>query len=142
MTKRRFGVLGLALAAGAMLSNLWADKLTPVIAEAGVIVERPPLATVVAVALVLLPAVVLFVSGPVYRDLPARAIGALLFAALAVALLVEPLGSAMLVTGDSKKVYDFFVENQVYIVTLGLVAAIIDILFTRVPRFGRHAKKH
>ena len=31
LTKRRFGVLGLALAAGAMLSSLWAESLTPVI---------------------------------------------------------------------------------------------------------------
>ena len=138
ITKRRFGVLGLALAAGAMLSSLWADKLTPVIEQAGVVVERPPL---VAVSLVLLPAIVLFVSGPVYRELPMRLAGALMFAALAVALLVEPLGSAMYVTGDSKKVYDFFVENQVYIVTFGLIAAVVDILFTRMPRHsGRHAK--
>jgi len=141
ITKRRFGVLGLALAAGAMLSSLWADKLTPVIEQAGVVVERPPLATIVAVSLVLLPAIVLFVSGPVYRELPMRLAGALMFAALAVALLVEPLGSAMYVTGDSKKVYDFFVENQVYIVTFGLIAAVVDILFTRMPRHsGRHAK--
>lgn len=141
-TKRRFGVLGLALAAGAMLSNLWAEKLTPVIAQTGVVVEKPPLATIVAAGLVLLPAVVLLASGPVYREAHERLIGALLFALLAVALLVEPLGGAMLLTGESKKVYDFIVENQVYIVTGGLIAAIVDILFTRMPRFGnsKHAK--
>lgn len=142
ITKRRFGVLGLALAAGAMLSSLWADKLTPVIEQAGVVVERPPLATIVAATMVLLPAVVLFVSGPMYREMPARLAGAFMFAALAVALLVEPLGSAMLLTGDSKKIYDFFVENQVFIVTVGLIVAVIDILFTRHPRYGssKHSK--
>lgn len=142
LTKRRFGVLGLALAAGAMLSSLWAEKLTPVIAEAGVVVEKPPLATLVAAGLVLLPAIVLLASGPIYREGHERLIGALLFALLAVALLVEPLGSAMLLTGESKQVYDFIVENQVYIVTGGLIAAIVDILFTRVPKFGggKHSK--
>lgn len=48
----------------------------------------------------------------------------------------------MLLTGESKQVYDFIVENQVYIVTGGLIAAIVDILFTRVPKFGggKHSK--
>lgn len=142
ITKRRFGVLGLALAAGALLSALWAEKLTLVIQEADVSVEKPPLATLVAAGLVLLPAVVLLASGPVYRESHERLIGALLFALLAVALLVEPLGSGLILTGQSKEVYDFIVENRVYIVTGGLIAAIIDILFTRAPRFGggKHSK--
>ena len=38
-TKRRFGVLGLALAAGAMLSELWAAELTPFVQKAGFVRE-------------------------------------------------------------------------------------------------------
>lgn len=140
VTKRRFGVLGLALAAGAMLSSLWAETLTPVIQQAGFVVERPPLLVVVAVMLVLLPSVLLLFSGPSCKDMPARLIGALCYAALATALLVEPLGSAMILTGDSKLVYDFVVEYRVYIVTAGLILALIDILMTRTPR--HRASKH
>jgi len=141
LTKRRFGVLGLALAAGAMLSSLWAETLTPFIAQVGVMVDRPPLITLVSVALVLLPAVLLLFSGPSYRDMPMRFAGALCFAALALALLVEPLGSALVLTGDSKVVYDFFVENRVYIVTVGLILALVDLLMTHTP--GRHrTSKH
>ncbi|HEY1085657.1 MAG TPA: hypothetical protein VGE34_02940 [Candidatus Saccharimonadales bacterium] len=141
LTKRRFGVLGLALAAGAMLSSLWAEALTPVIEEAGVVVDKPPLATLVAVALVLLPAIVLLFSGPSYKDLPLRLAGAFCFAALALALLVEPLGSAMILEGDSQTVYQFFTNNRVYIVTAGLILALLDILATRTPRHHR-ASKH
>jgi len=130
LTKRRFGVLGLALAAGAMLSSLWAETLTPIIAQTGLVVDRPPLITLVSVALVLLPAVLLLFSGPSYRDMPMRLAGALCFAALALALLVEPLGSALVLTGDSKTVYDFFVANRVYIVTSGLILALFDLLTT------------
>lgn len=136
-TKRRFGVLGLALAAGAMLSSLWAETLTPIIEEAGVSVEVPPMITLVSVGLVLLPAVLLLFSGPSYRDLPMRLLGAFAFAALALALLVEPLGSALVLTGDSQKVYEFFVDNRVYIVTAGLVLALVDILATHT---GGHRK--
>lgn len=141
LTKRRFGVLGLALAAGAMLSSLWAESLTPIFVNAGVMIEKPPMITVVSVALVLLPAVLLLFSGPSYKDLPMRLVGAFLFAALALALLVEPLGSAMVLTGDSKTVYNFFVDNRVYIVTVGLVLALLDILATRTSKHHR-ASKH
>ncbi len=141
LTKRRFGVLALALAAGALLSDLWAEKLTPLIQDAGVVVERPPMVTLVAAGIVLLPAVVLFASGPVYRKPQERLIGAFLFALLAVALLVEPLGSGLLLSGESKTVYDVIAENRVYIVTAGLVIGVVDILFTRMPKYGgRHAK--
>lgn len=132
-TKRRFGVLGLALAAGAMLSSLWAVTLTPIIAEAGVVVEKPPLLTVVAVVLVLLPAVLLLFSGPSYKDKLSRLLGAAMFAVLALALLVEPLGSALVLTGQEREVYQFFETNRVYIVTAGLIAALFDILATRTP---------
>ncbi len=140
LTKRRFGVLGLALAAGAMLSDLWAQALTPVIEQTGVMVERPPLATLVAIGLVLLPAIVLLFSGPSYRDMHLRVTGAVCFAVLAIALLVEPLGSALVLTGESKLVYDFFVNNRVYIVTAGLVLALLDVLATHTGHIGRRSK--
>lgn len=140
LTKRRFGVLGLALAAGAMLSSLWAETLTPVIENAGVVVDKPPMFTLVSVGLVLLPAILLLFSGPSYKDLPLRLVGAFAFAALALALLIEPLGSALVLTGDSEKVYDFFADNRVYIVTAGLVLALMDILATRTPRHRGGAK--
>lgn len=140
-TKRRFGVLGLALAAGSMLSGLWAAKLTPIVADAGIVVQNPPLITLVAVILVLLPALLLLFSGPSYHDIPMRLGGAFLFAALAFALLIEPLGSALVLQDQGKEVYDFFVENRVYIVTVGLVLAVIDLLAVHTGR-GRKSYKH
>ena len=140
LTRRRFGVLGLALAAGAMLSSLWAESLTPVIERAGVVVNQPPMLTVVSVALVLLPALLLLFSGPSYHELPMRLFGALCFAALALALLVEPLGSAMTLSGSSKAVYEFFVTNRVYIVTAGLIFALLDLLATRTSKHHKSPK--
>jgi hypothetical protein len=138
-TKRRFGVLGLALAAGAMLSNLWAQQLTPLVKSTGIDIAVPPLATVVAVILVLLPAVLLLASGPTYHNKTEQIIGATLFAMLAVALLIEPLGSGLVLQGDSKQVYDWFFQNRVYIVTLGLIAALVDLLFAKT---AGHRSRH
>ena len=131
LTKRRFGVLGLALAAGAMLSSLWAETLTPIIEEAGVELSAPPLLTVVSVSLGLLPAVLLLFSGPSYKTLIPRLGGAFCFSILALALLIEPIGQSLMLSEQGEQLYDFFVSNRVYIVTIGLVAALFDLLTTR-----------
>lgn len=133
-TKRRFGVLGLALAAGAMLSTLWVGDLTPIIAQAGFVLVRPPLESVVASLLTLVPAVLLLASGPTYSKASQRVIGALLFAVFATVLLLEPLGSALIIEGTGKDVYDFLVANRVMIITGCLIIAIADILFTKTPK--------
>jgi hypothetical protein len=139
-TKRRFGVLGLALAAGSMLSELWATQLTPVVRSAGLVVQNPPLITLVSVALVLLPALVLLFSGPSYHDTPKRVIGAFLFAALAFALLIEPLGSALVLQDQGRTIYEFFDSNRVYIVTAGLIIALLDLLSVHTGRASKHDK--
>lgn len=141
LTKRRFGVLGLALAAGSMLSELWAEKLTPLVRDAGLIVQNPPLITLVSVVLVLLPAAFLLFSGPSYRDTHKRVIGAFLFAALAFALLIEPLGSALVLQGEGRTMYEFFSANRVYIVTVGLIIAVFDLLgahTAKPPKKDKH----
>lgn len=139
LTKRRFGVLGLALTAGALLSTLWVGDLTPVIAEAGFVLVKPPLSSVVSAGLILLPAVLLLASGPTYKVLPQRLIGAVAFAVLAIALLLEPLGSALVIDDIGKPVYEFFVQNKASIITVCLVFALFDLLMTKTPR---HHKEH
>jgi len=139
-TKRRFGVLGLALAAGSMLSELWAAQLTPVVRDAGFVVQNPPLITIVSVVLVLLPAVFLLFSGPSYHDTFKRVVGALLFAALAFALLIGPLGSALVLQDEGRMIYEFFSSNQVYIVTIGLILAIFDLLGTHTSKAHKPSK--
>lgn len=133
-TKRRFGALGLALAAGSILSTLWAQDLTPAIYEAGVNLVSPPLATVVAAALVLLPPVTLLFRGPTYKDMTKRVLGAAAFGLLACAFLLPILGDALVLEGDGKKIYDIIAAYRVWIVTAGLVFAVIDIMMTKSPK--------
>lgn len=139
LTKRRFGVLGLALAAGAILSTLWVGELTPLIVQAGIVVVKPPLESLVAAGLTLLPVVLLLSSGPTYKSMPQRLIGAAAFAILAVAFLLQPLGSALVIDSVGQPVYDFFVRNHNMIVTVGLLLAIGDILLNKTPK---HYDKH
>src|SRR5688572_734271 len=88
LTKRRFGVLGLALAAGSVVSVNWTSTLTPLLEQQGLQVVSPPLVNVVAASLVLLPPLLLLFSGPTYNGLWLRIIGAAAFALLAFAFLM------------------------------------------------------
>lgn len=138
-TKRRFGVLGLALAAGAMLSKTWAPELTPYVRQAGVQLVAPPLESVVAASLVLLPAILLLFSGPTYHAMWQKLIGSAVFALLAISFLLEPLGGALVLTGDSQAVYEFLVHNRTWIITGGILYALFDLLMVRTPR---HKESH
>jgi hypothetical protein len=137
ITKRRFGVLGLALAAGAILSAMWVGDLTPLVAQAGIIIVRPPLQSIVASALILAPAIVLLISGPKYTSGIQRTVGAIAFTALAIAFLLPSLGSALVVDGTGRGVYDFFVQYRTVIVTIGLLLAIGDLLVSKTPKHHR-----
>lgn len=134
-TKRRFGVLGLALCAGSLLSAMWTADVTPFIREvAGVQLIAPPLSSVVAVSLVLLPAVLLLFSGPTYHSRVQRIVGAAAFALLATSLLLGSLGGGLGLSGTGKEVYDFLLENRNYIITLAIVYALFDILTLKTPK--------
>ncbi len=142
VSKRRFGALGLALVAGETLSQLWAGKLTPIVAEAGVTINNPPLSVVVAAALVILPALLLLTSGPSYHHPHLRLVGAALFALLATALLIEPLGSAFWLADQNRAVYDWLVANKVYIVTGGIIVALFDLLGAHTAKASHQPKHH
>ena len=131
LTKRRFGVLGLALAAGSILSGLWVGDLTPAVYEAGINIVSPPLQTVVGAVLVLLPAVALLFRGPTYKDKTRRIVGAAAFGLLASAFLLPIIGDALVLEGDGKQVYDMIMTYRVWIITAGLVFAVIDVMSTK-----------
>lgn len=141
-TKRRFGVLGLALAAGSMLATTWTGDVTPVIASAGFVLVKPPLQSVVAAAITLLPALLLLVSGPTYKSMPQRVGGAIAFALFATALLLDSLGSALVIEGVGKTVYDYMVEHRTLIITAGLIFAVVDVFLTRTPGHSKTPSKH
>jgi hypothetical protein len=144
VTKRRFGVLGLALAAGALLSMHWANTLTPFLEQQGIVVSVPPLSALVQIALILVPALVLMFSGPTYTKTSARIGGGLAFAALAITFLVDILRAILVVDGPSAEVLQFMHDNKSVLVVAGLVIALIDVLFTRKPKSsgGKKSSSH
>ncbi len=133
-TRRRFGVLGLALCAGALLSTMWADDVTPLIREAGVQLLSPPLASVVAAGLVLLPAIIMLFKGVTYSKKLPRFIGALAFTLLAAALLLQPLHNGLVLDSSGEQIYKLLSDNRNAIVTTAIVYALFDLLIYKAPK--------
>ena len=138
MTKRRFGVLGLALCAGSLLSTSWTATLTPWIEDQGLQVVSPPLATLVAALLIMLPALLLLFSGPTYSGFIARLLGSAAFAVLAFVFLLDPIGTALVLDPVGAQMYTTLSTVSSPLVIVGIAAALADILLTRTPR---HHKK-
>jgi len=142
VTRRRFGSLGLALAAGWLLSDLWAREATDIVRAAGIDVAAPPLESIVAVVLTIVPALFVLHAGPVYHSMLFRVIGSGLFALLGVALLLPLLMSGLVIEGSGQNFYDFLSSNRTNLITIGLVAAIADVFFTKSVKTPKHAGKH
>lgn len=138
--RRRFGVLGLALAAGVIISQSWAEKLTPLIQQQGIDSITPPLLVVVQAGLVIAPAILLLFSGPTYHQKIPRLVGSLLFALLSSAFLLSILGGFMQFDEVSLPIYKTFTEVQQIIVVVCLVIAIIDVLTTQTHHKKRGRK--
>lgn len=135
ITRRRFGVLGLALCAGYLLSTMWTADVTPWIEGAGVELLAPPLASVVAATLVLLPPVLLLIfGGPTYNGPFLRLIGAAAFALLATSFLLSPLGSSLSLDDTGMKIYHLLVQNKSFIITVTITYALYDIITMRTPK--------
>ncbi|MCA9340803.1 MAG: hypothetical protein KDA17_07855 [Candidatus Saccharibacteria bacterium] len=135
ITRRRFGVLGLALCAGYLLSSMWTADVTPWIEGADFALLAPPLSSVVAATLVLLPPVLLLLfGGPTYNGPLLRLIGAAAFALLATSFLLDPLGSSLTLDDTGMKIYQFLSDNKSFIITGTIGYALYDIAIMRTPK--------
>lgn len=141
MTKRRFGVLGLALSAGALLSLHWSDVLTPFLESQGIKLAAPPLSILVQMSLVLIPPLLLLFSGPTYTKMLPRVVGSLAFMALAVTFLEEILAATLILSGPSTLGFQFLHEHKSELIVVGVIGAIIDVLLTRKSRGHKEGKK-
>lgn len=142
ITRRRFGLLGLALAAGSILSGIWSYDAGLVVSSVGIFSSGPLTTAATLSAIVLLPAGILLFHGYTYKSLVGRIVGAALFTLLALAFLVEPLGYALTLEGVGADVYTWLVQNRQIIIGIGLAIAVVDLFFTRPAHMAEKKSKH
>ncbi|MAU34101.1 hypothetical protein CL689_01330 [Candidatus Saccharibacteria bacterium] len=136
-SKRRFGLLGLALTAGATLSTIWSYDAGLLLSSLGVFPNGPLTNAVALSAVVLLPALLLLFHGYSYKSLIGRLVGALLFTLLALAFLVEPLEFALPLTGTAGQVYATINGYKDIIISAGVIIAVVDLFFTKPAKHDK-----
>jgi hypothetical protein len=130
-SRRRFGILGLGLAAGAIISPIWGDTASYLVSSTGLVSEGPPVNIIAYSSLILLPAVLFMFHGYTYGHIVWRIAGSLLFTTLAVAFLIGPIGDAVTLTGPVGSVYGWLEANSELLITIGVALAVADILISR-----------
>ena len=140
LTKRRFGVLGLGLAAGVVLSQLWAVTLSALLEVQNVPVSPLSYTTVGQIAIILIPSLLLMIGGPKYHDKKGALVGSLLFAIFATLFIVAPITRDFAVAGDTSPVFDFIAQWQNVLIGLGIVLAIVDMLLAHGPKLPQRSK--
>lgn len=138
-SRRRFGLLGLALAAGSLLATNWSGTLTPFIQRQGVSLIAPPLQVVVEAALIILPSLILLFSGPSYNKMWQRVLGGIGFALLGYAFLAPAFNNILTLDQPGLGFYSFMSSYVNLIIVVGLIAAVVDMFLAGSPK---RSKKH
>jgi hypothetical protein len=131
LSKRRFGLIGLGLAAGAIISPIWGETAGYVISATGLVSDSMLVNTVALSMLILLPAVLFMFNGHSYKYLVERILGSLLFTILAAAFLIGPIGAAYTFTGPIEGMYSWLVVNKELIIGVGVALAVVDLMIAR-----------
>ena len=131
-SKRRFGILGLAITAGSVIQTIWNYDASLVVSGSGLIPKGPLTDAVVPILLIMLPAVVLLFTGYKYKSIVSRTLGSLLFALFALAFLMTPIGTVLPVEGLGATVFQWLTAHTSLIIGTGVVLAVVD-LFLRKP---------
>ena len=141
ISKRRFGLLGLALTAGATLSTIWSYDAGLVVSSTGLVPEGVITQAVTQSLVVLLPAILLLFHGYTYKNVVGRIMGSVLFAVLALAFLVEPIGYALPLEGIGADVYGFLKNYKEVIISIGVILAIADLFFTKPAAVAERSRR-
>jgi hypothetical protein len=142
VTKRRFGVLGLGLTAGLVLSQVLTKDTAGFLRYFDFPIGSLTYEAAGSALLILAPALVLLVSGPKYSDRRLAIAGSALFAVFGVVLLLTPL-APILITADPsvQPMMSAIALNNPTIISAGVIAAVVDMMHAQgKTSFGKKAK--
>ena len=141
ITKKRFGLLGLTLAAGSMMSVAWTGYAERLVSYVGII-GSPMVSTTIALAIVLAPSIVLLLHGHTNKTLIGRIVSATLFSVLATVLLIEPMSRVFIPQSVGVDIYNLVLNNRSLIISICLTVAVIDLFFTKPASTHEKKSKH
>lgn len=140
-SRRRFGILGLGLVAGAVVSPIWGETVGYIISSIGIIPEGPFVSMTALSLLILLPAALFMFHGYTYKNIFGRIIGAFMFTVFAVAFLLGPVGEVLAITGPMAAAYEWLVSNRELIISAGIALSVIDLLVATPSHKGERRRR-
>ncbi|HET6622697.1 MAG TPA: hypothetical protein VFG56_02065 [Candidatus Saccharimonadales bacterium] len=142
VTKRRFGVLGLGLAAGVIIASQFSLWMTHLFNTQAFSFDPFSDHDMAMIILVLAPAVILLAGGPRYQSHKGALLGSAAFVVLAFVLLIEPLsGNTGWLQQNIPDIVKFFSTNQGLIAAFGVILAIGDMFLSHNPHLKLPKKK-
>lgn len=130
LTKRRYGVLGLGLAGGLVLSQEISKDFGAFLQALDVPVEPLPFVTAASLFLILAPALILMFSGPKYTDQRYVIAGSAMFAVFGTVLMLAPLVTN-LPFADRAAIQPLISQialNSPIIISVAVIIAVFDMM--------------
>ena len=137
LSKRRFGVLGLALCAGLVLSQQITRDTSNFLRATDV----PAYQSAASIILILLPSLVLLIAGPQYLSKRSRIIGAVGYGLFGSLLLIGPLVSGLPSLDPAlQPTLTAIAMNTSWLLATGIIVAVFDMFSASSPK--KFSKKH
>lgn len=138
VARRRSGLPGLALVAGALLAQLWTSALVSLAAQAGVAIHSG----LVTLAVTLLPALLVWGRGVKAQTKLDTVIASVVFAVLAVMLTYESFAQLVNMDSSGESALAAIAPYKTLIVTICIIFALVDIVAKHSHKaHGGHHKK-
>ena len=141
-SRRRFGMLGLALAAGVTLGSIWGVDAGVVLSSISVLPSGQSTDAIAVAILTMLPALLLLTKGKKTKKVGLKIFSGVMFVIVSLAVLVNPLSSMLPLDATGVVLYSTLLQYQSLIISAGIVVAVLDILFAKTPKPAPDAKAH
>ena len=142
MTKARLGISGLALCAGALISQTLSSSTTGLVESLGFTSVSPPISLIVASGLVVVPAVLAMFSKIKYRvSLKKTIIAGVIASLFAVVLLSKQLIAAGNLDPISAQILGFVRDYDVIIIGIVVAYSLYDLLKFKFPKAKKKGRR-
>jgi hypothetical protein len=142
LTKRRFGILALALAGGSLLVSVLGDTAGLLLAAEGSHLDRISPENLAVIIVTLLPALLLLLHGPRYHSSLPRLGASVAFVLLALALIIHPVQPLLTAHPAGLAIYRYIMQSRELIISAGIGSAILDIFFIKGSSHAKPGPKH
>lgn len=139
-SKRRYGVLGLALCAGALLHETLSIPLSGILDAYEMQLYDLPNTVTASLLLILVPSLLLLLGGPRYDTKKQAVIGSLGYTALALLLCARPLIGVLDLDETSRNTAAAIISFDSILIAVAVALAVFDMVLVHRPRIGRPRK--